>query len=188
MNKKLTLTECEAMTLLQLLINLSLRDARMRMAGLLRRYGAEHRTEIGSKLDASHQLLYNWLDARENGCQGKQGVGGGRTGGWSLAISEEIIATAVSVASQETLGKMLKRQSFSLKRMRMSLKNRDPVDFLPARRMPQRWSIPPYDQRKSVWGSKELNRIIMYCLIFKQFLVGYKFVSEFYLINNGLGN
>ena len=159
MNKKLSLvlTECEVTTLLQLSINHPWRDARTRAAGLLRLHAAEHPTAIGGQLNVSHQSVYNWRDAWES--KGLVGLISGHAGGRPLAMSEAMIATAVSVVTQEalslkgiaerieaahqcklpctleTLGKMLKRRGFSFKRTRMSLKKTvTPSDLPPARK------------------------------------------------------
>jgi transposase len=159
MNKKLslTLTECEANTLVQLSINHPWRDARTRAAGLLKLHAGEHPTAIGATLNVSHQSLYNWRDAWES--KGLVGLASGHTGGRPLAMPEDMIVTAVSVASQEalslkgiaerveaahqcklpctleTLGKMLKARGFSFKRTRMSLKKTaTPSDLPPARK------------------------------------------------------
>lgn len=156
MKKKLSLTECEATTLLQLSINHPWRDARTRAAGLLMLAAGEHRTVIGGKLNISHQSIYNWREAWES--KGLVGLISGHAGGRPLALPEALIATAVLVASQEalslkgiaerieathqcalpatleTLGKILKARGFSFKRTRMSLKKSGTRSDLPLAR------------------------------------------------------
>ena len=156
MKKKLSLTECEAITLQQLSINHPWRDARTRAAGLLLLAAGEHRTAIGAKLNVSHQSIYNWHGVWEN--RGVVGLLSGHAGGRPLALPEALIATAVSVASQEaltlkgiaeriktahqcelpcsleTLGKTLKARGFSFKRTRMSLKKSGTRSDLPPAR------------------------------------------------------
>jgi transposase len=153
MNKKLSLSlsECEAKTLLQLSINHPWRDARTRAAGLLCLHAGEHPRAIGNKLNVSHQSIYNWREAWES--KGLVGLLGGHVGGRPLALPESMIATAVSVAkqgalsvrgitqrveaahqcdlpcTQETLRKMLKRHGLSFKRTRMSLKKPGPGEI-----------------------------------------------------------
>jgi transposase len=100
---------------------------------------------IGRKLNVSHPSLYSWQDAWES-----KGLVSGHTDGRPLAMREDMIATAVTIASQEALclkgiaerveaayqcklpctleklRKMLKWQGFGFKRMRMSLNKQRP--------------------------------------------------------------
>lgn len=140
----LKLTECETETLVQMSINHSWRDARTRAAGLLMLSAGEHPTTIAKKLGVSHQSIYNWRHSWEE--SGITGLMGGHAGGRPLALTAEMIATAVSMATQEaltlkgiaerieaihqcalpcsldTLGDALKARGFSFKRTRLSLK------------------------------------------------------------------
>lgn len=156
MKKTLSLTECEATTLLQLSVNHPWRDARTRAAGLLMLAGGTHRTVIEDRLNVSHQSLYNWREAWEN--KGLLGLIGGHAGGRPAGLSEALITTAVSIAAEEalslkgiaerieathqctlpvtleTLGKTLKARGFSFKRTRMSLKKNGTRSDLPLAR------------------------------------------------------
>lgn len=144
MKIKLTLTECETETLVQMSINHPWRDARTRAAGMLMLGAKEHPTAIAKKLGVSHQSIYNWRHDWE--ALGITGLMGGHTGGRPRALSVEMLATAVTVArtealtlkriaerieaahqcalpcALETLSVRLRASGFSFKRTRLSLK------------------------------------------------------------------
>lgn len=144
MKIKVTLTECETETLVQMSINHPWRDARTRAAGILMLGAKEHPTAIAQKLGVSHQSLYNWRHDWET--LGITGLMGGHAGGRPRALSAEMLATAVTIArtealtlkgiaerleavhqcplpcSLETLSVRLRASGFSFKRTRLSLK------------------------------------------------------------------
>lgn len=154
MKIKLTLSECEAETLLQLSINHPWRDARLRAMGLLWLGSGMHPMEIAEKLNVSHQSIYNWRHAWE--VRGLVGLIGGHTGGRPSLLPPAMIETVIATATQEaltlkkiaerveaihcsslpcsldTLGRALKAHGFSFKRTRWSLKKTaTPKDLLP---------------------------------------------------------
>lgn len=141
------LTEAEEATLQQLSINHAYRDMRMRAAAVLMLASGKLRPmAVGAKLGMSGQSVYNWAHAwREQGVIGllaKIGHKGGRP----RAMTDEMIATAMELASTEpltreqivqrlevqfgpmpfvhldTLSVALKRAGFTYKRNRLSLK------------------------------------------------------------------
>ena len=144
MKIKLTLSECESETLLNLSIHHNWRDARVRGAGMLQLASGTHPDVVASKLGVSHQSIYNWRHAWEE--RGLVGLISGHLGGRPQALSAAMVATAIKVASSEaltlkgiaqrieathqctlpcsldTLGKTLKAHGFSFKRTRWSLK------------------------------------------------------------------
>jgi transposase len=144
MKIKLTLSECESETLLNLSIHHGWRDARGRGAGMLLLASGAHPDVVAGKLGVSHQSIYNWRHAWEE--RGLVGPICGHRGGRPPALSAAMIATAMEVASGEalalkgiaqrietthqcalpcspdTLGKALKAHGFSFKRTRWSLK------------------------------------------------------------------
>jgi transposase len=138
------LTEAEDQTLQQLSVNHRHRDARTRAAGVLLLGRRVKLTEIASKLGVSGQSVYNWAHAwREHGVCG---LLTGHKGGRPRALSEGMLATATEVArtesmtlgqiarhievvhgepmpcALETLSVALRREGFSFKRNRFSLK------------------------------------------------------------------
>lgn len=138
------LTEAEDQTLQQLSVNHKHRDVRTRAAGVLLLGRELKLTEIALKLGVSGQSVYNWAHAwREHGVCG---LLIGHKGGRPRALSEAMLATAMEVASiesmtlgqiakrlevlhgepmpcaLETLSVALRRKGFSFKRNRFSLK------------------------------------------------------------------
>lgn len=138
------LSEAEDQTLQQLSVNHKHRDVRTRAAGVLLLGHGFKLTEIALKLGVSGQSVYNWAHAwREHGVCG---LLIGHKGGRPRALSEAMLATAMEVASTEsmTLGQIarrlevvhaepmpcaletlsvaLRRKGFSFKRNRFSLK------------------------------------------------------------------
>ncbi|WP_080432492.1 helix-turn-helix domain-containing protein [Burkholderia ubonensis] len=98
------LTEVEAQTLQQLSINHPYQDMRTRAAALLMLAGGKLRPmAVSEKLGVSGQSVYNWAHTwREQGVIGllaKIGHKGGRP----RALSDEMIAAAVRIASAEPL-------------------------------------------------------------------------------------
>jgi transposase len=138
------LTEAEDQTLQQLCVNHKHRDARTRAAGVLLLGRRVKLTEIASKLGVSGQSVYNWAHAWRE--QGVCGLLTGHKGGRPRALSEAMLATATQVArtesmtlgqiakriealhgepmpcALETLSVALRREGFSFKRNRFSLK------------------------------------------------------------------
>ncbi|MFT4434629.1 helix-turn-helix domain-containing protein [Caballeronia sp. 15715] len=138
------LTEAEDQTLQQLCVNHKHRDARTRAAGVLLLGRRVKLTEIASKLGVSGQSVYNWAHAWRE--QGVCGLLTGHKGGRPRALSEGMLATATEVArtesmtlgqiarhievvhgepmpcALETLSVALRREGFSFKRNRFSLK------------------------------------------------------------------
>ena len=138
------LTEAEDQTLQQLSVNHKHHDARTRAAGVLLLGRRVKLTEIASKLSVSGQSVYNWAHAwRERGVCG---LLTGHKGGRPRALSADMLATATEVArtesmtlgqiarhievvhgeampcALETLSVALRREGFSFKRNRFSLK------------------------------------------------------------------
>jgi transposase len=144
MKIQLTLTECETETLVQMSINHPWRDARTRAAGMVMLGAQEHPDAIAHKLGVSHQSIYNWRHEWE--ALGIAGLMGRHAGGRPRALSEEMLATTITVArtkaltlkgiaerieavhhcplpcSLETLSVRLRACGFSFKRTRLSLK------------------------------------------------------------------
>ncbi|WP_239499090.1 MULTISPECIES: helix-turn-helix domain-containing protein [Paraburkholderia] len=138
------LSEAEEMTLQQLSINHIHRDTRTRAAGLLLLGRGIKPKVIAGQLGVSGQSVYNWSHAWRD--SGVCGLIGGHNGGRRPALSEAMIATALEVARAEpltlaqiaqrvqaihgeplpcqieTLGATLKREGFSFKRNRYTLK------------------------------------------------------------------
>jgi transposase len=138
------LTEAEDQTLQQLSVNHKHRDARTRDAGVLLLGRRVKLTEIASKLGVSGQSVCNWAHAWRE--QGVCGLLTGHKGGRPRALSEGMLATATEVArtesmtlgqiakrielvhgkpmpcALETLSVALRREGFSFKRNRFSLK------------------------------------------------------------------
>ncbi|KVP82172.1 transposase [Burkholderia ubonensis] len=141
------LTEAEEQTLQQLSINHPYQDMRMRAAALLMLASGKLRpVAVGAKLGVSGQSVYNWAHTwREQGVIGLL-VKIGHKGGRPRALSDEMITAVVRMASVEpltreqivqrleaefgplpfghldTLGVALKREGFTFKRNRLSLK------------------------------------------------------------------
>jgi transposase len=141
------LTEVEEQTLQQLLINHPYQDMRTRAAGLLMLADGKLRPmAIGEKLGVSGQSVYNWAHVWR-----KRGVIGllarvGHKGGRPRAMSAAMVAAVVRMVSAEpltraqiaqrleaefgtlpfehldTLSAALKREHFTFKRNRFSLK------------------------------------------------------------------
>lgn len=141
------LTEVEERTLQQLSINHPYQDMRVRAAGLLMLAGGKLRPmAVADKLGVSGQSVYNWAHVWR-----KHGVIGllarvGHKGGRPRALNAEMVAAAVRMASAEpltraqiaqrleaqfgtlpfehldTLSEALKREGFTFKRNRYSLK------------------------------------------------------------------
>ncbi len=101
MKIKLTLTEGETETLVQMSINHPWRDARTRAAGMLMLSAKEHPTAIAQKLGVSHQSIYNWRHGWEDA--GIIGLMGGHTGGRPRSLPEAMLATAMTIARSEAL-------------------------------------------------------------------------------------
>lgn len=138
------LSEAEEITLQQLSINHKHRDTRTRAAGLLQLGRKVKAKVIAEQLGVSDQSVYNWAHAWRN--SGVCGLLGGHNGGRPRALSEVVVAAALEVARAEpltlaqiaqrvqdirgealpcrieTLGEALKREGFSFKRNRYTLK------------------------------------------------------------------
>ena len=138
------LSEVEEITLQQLSINHRHRDARTRAAGLLQLGRKVKPKAIAEQLGVSDQSIYNWARARRDG--GVCALMGGHNGGRPRALSEAMVATALEIVRVEpltlgqiaqrvqemrgealpcrieTLGEALKREGFSFKRNRYTLK------------------------------------------------------------------
>jgi transposase len=138
------LSEVEEITLQQLSINHRHRDARTRAAGLLQLGRKVKPKTIAEQLGVSDQSIYNWARARRDG--GVCALMGGHNGGRPRALSEAMVATALEIVRVEpltlgqiaqreqeirgealpcrieTLGEALKREGFSFKRNRYTLK------------------------------------------------------------------
>lgn len=141
------LTEAEERTLQQLSINHPYQDMRMRAAALLMLAGGKlSAMAVGAKLGVSGQSVYNWAHTwREQGVIGLL-IKIGHKGGRPRALSDEMIAAVVRMASAEpltreqitqrleaefgplpfehldTLSVALKREGLTFKRNRLSLK------------------------------------------------------------------
>jgi transposase len=138
------LSEVERHTLQQMSVNHQHRDIRTRAAGLLLLDNGLSAPKAGARLDVSAQSIYNWsrLWTKQRLCGLLSGHGGGRP----RALTEAMLATAMEVARTEslTLGQIakrieavhgapmpcvletlsvaLRRNGFSFKRNRFSLK------------------------------------------------------------------
>ncbi|NPT41514.1 helix-turn-helix domain-containing protein [Paraburkholderia sp. 1N] len=138
------LSEAERHTLQQMSVNHQHRDIRTRAAGLLLLGDGLSAPKAAARLNVSAQSIYNWsrLWAEQGLCGLLSGHGGGRP----RALSEAMLATAMEVARTEsmTLGQIakrieavhgepmpcaletlsiaLRREGFSFKRNRFSLK------------------------------------------------------------------
>jgi transposase len=139
----LILTEPERVTLRELSLNHPHRDIRIKGCGLLMLANGLKPKQIAVEIGCSWRVTYDWFHAWQQ--SGIAGLLGGHQGGRYLVMTPEMIATAVDVASRElltlsriaqrieeehgslpctlqTLGKTLKRQGFTYKRARYSLK------------------------------------------------------------------
>ena len=139
----LELNDVEKKTLQQLTLKHPHPDCRRRAQGLLLLGGGLRVREVAEQLDVSKKSVYNWTHWWKE--KGLCGLLIGHNGGRPRALSEEIITMAVEVASAEllglreiaqriealhgslpcgleTLGAALKREGFSYKRGRYSLK------------------------------------------------------------------
>lgn len=139
----LILTEPERITLQQLSLNHPHRDVRTRGGGLLMLARGLTPRQISAETGCSWRVTYDWFHMWEQ--SGIAGLLGGHQGGRYLAMSPEMIATAVDVACSEsltlariaqrveeehgplpcslsTLAKTLKKQGITYKRSRYSLK------------------------------------------------------------------
>ena len=149
----LSLSPCEAETLFQLSINHPWRDARLRASGLLMLSQGKHPSVIGQQCGVSHQTIYNWRHAWEQ--EGLVGLISGHTGGRPRKLSEACLATVCELArtqaltlrgivqraeaihghpfplSLDRLGAILRKNGFSFKRTRMSLKKTATRNDLP---------------------------------------------------------
>ncbi|WP_455290018.1 helix-turn-helix domain-containing protein [Cupriavidus necator] len=137
------LSEAEKKTLQQLSLKHRYQDFRLRGQGLLLLGDGQLVRDVAEQLDVSMKSVYNWSHWwREKGLCG---LLVGHKGGRPRSLSEAMITTAVEVASAEslelreiaqqietvhgplpyeleTLGEALKREGFSYKRGRYSLK------------------------------------------------------------------
>jgi transposase len=138
------LDEVERRTLQQMSVNHRHRDIRTRAAGLLLLGNGLSAPKAAAALDVSAQSIYNWARLWKE--QGLCGLLSGHGGGRPRALSEAMLATAMEVARTEsmTLGQIakrieaehdepmpcvletlsvaLRRNGFSFKRNRFSLK------------------------------------------------------------------
>lgn len=143
MKSKIVLSEPERITLQQLALNHRHRDIRARGTGLLMLARGLKPRQIATETGCSVRVIYNWVHTWHD--RGIAGLLGGHVGGRSLAMTPEMIATAVEVActesltlariaqrveeehgplpcTLETLGNTLKKQGLTWKRNRLSLK------------------------------------------------------------------
>lgn len=143
MKCKLMLTDVEKQTLEQLGVNHRHRDIRTRAAVLALMSNGVSAPKAAQRLGVSVQSPYNWVRAWQ--ADGIVGLLGGHGGGRPRALSEAMVTTAVQAASAEsltltqiaqrveashgelpcriaTLGMALKREGFTFKRNRFSLK------------------------------------------------------------------
>jgi len=140
----LKLSEVERHTLQQMSVNHRHRDIRTRAAGLLQLGNGLSAPKAAAGLDVSAQSIYNWTRLWKE--QGLCGLLSGHGGGRPRALSEAMLATAMEVArtqsmtlgqiakriealhgepmpcALETLSVALRREGFSFKRNRFSLK------------------------------------------------------------------
>ncbi|MCG5077986.1 helix-turn-helix domain-containing protein [Paraburkholderia tagetis] len=144
MRRTIKLSEVERHTLQQLSVNHQHRDIRTRAAGLLLLGSGLSAPKAAARLDVSAQSIYNW--SRLWAELGLCGLLGGHGGGRPRSLSEAMLATAIDVARAqsmtlgeiakhieaehgepmpcvlETLSVALRREGFSFKRNRFSLK------------------------------------------------------------------
>lgn len=143
MKCELKLSEVEKQTLGQLSVNHRHRDIRTRAAVLLLMSNGLSAPKAAERLGVSVQSPYNWV--RAWCADGIAGLLGGHGGGRPRSLSEAMVATAVQAARTEsltlaqiaqrveaahgelacrieTLGVALKREGFTFKRNRFSLK------------------------------------------------------------------
>ncbi|MCP9270542.1 helix-turn-helix domain-containing protein [Xenorhabdus sp. XENO-1] len=143
MKSNITLSEPERITLQQLALNHPHRDIRARGTGLLMLARGNKPRQIVDEIGCSLRVIYNWVHMWHN--SGIAGLLGGHAGGRYLAMTPEMIATVVDVASAEsltlaqiaqrveekhgplpctleTLANTLKKKKFTYKRTRLSLK------------------------------------------------------------------
>ncbi|MFM7672354.1 MAG: transposase [Bacteroidota bacterium] len=146
------LTEVEKQTLEQLGVNHRHRDIRTRAAVLVLMSTGLSAPKAAERLGVSVQSPYNWVRAWQ--IDGIAGLLGGHGGGRPRALSEAMVTTAVQAASAEsltlaqiaqrveavhgelpcriaTLGVALRREGFTFKRNRFSLKKNVPKKRLP---------------------------------------------------------
>lgn len=139
----LILTEPERITLQQLSLNHPHKDIRTKGCGLLMLANGLKPKQIAAEICCSWRVTYDWFYAWQK--SGITGLLGGHQGGRYLAMTPDMIATAVDAASREsltlariaqrieaehgalpctlaTLAKTLKKQGFTYKRSRYSLK------------------------------------------------------------------
>ena len=140
----LSLTPCECETLFQLSINHPWRDARLRASGLLMLGKGEHATAVAKQCGVSLQSIYNWRHAWAQ--DGLVGLISGHAGGRPKKLNDAWLATVFELARTEALtlrglvqraeeihgtpfplsldrlGVILRKNGFSFKRTRMSLK------------------------------------------------------------------
>jgi transposase len=138
------LSQVQRRTLQQMSVNHRHRDIRTRAAGLLLLGDGLSAPKAAATLDVSAQSIYNWSRLWKE--RGLCGLLSGHSGGRPLALSEAMLATAMTAARMEsmTLGKIakrieaehgepmpcvletlsvaLRRNGFSFKRNRFSLK------------------------------------------------------------------
>jgi transposase len=138
------LSEAEKHTLQQMSVNHRHRDIRTRAAGLLLLGTGLSAPKAAAALEVSAQSIYNWLRLWKK--QGLCGLLSGHGGGRPRALSEAMLVTATEVAraqsmtlgqiakhieavhgepmpcALETLSVALRREGFSFKRNRFSLK------------------------------------------------------------------
>jgi transposase len=144
MKRTVKLSEIERHTLQQLSVNHRHRDIRTRAAGLLLLGSGLSAPKAAARLDVSAQSIYNWSRLWTD--HGLCGLLGGHGGGRPRSLSEAMLATAMDVARAqsmtlgeiakqieaahgkpmpcvlETLSVALRREGFSFKRNRFSLK------------------------------------------------------------------
>ncbi|MCB4426828.1 helix-turn-helix domain-containing protein, partial [Xenorhabdus nematophila] len=89
------------MTLQQLALNHPHRDIRTRGTGLLMLARGIKPSQITAEIGCSLRVIYNWVHMWHN--SGIAGLLGGHAGGRYLAMTPEMIATALEAASAESL-------------------------------------------------------------------------------------
>ncbi|WP_222614567.1 helix-turn-helix domain-containing protein [Xenorhabdus nematophila] len=143
MKSKIILSEPERITLQQLALNHPHRDIRTRGTGLLMLARGIKPSQITAEIGCSLRVIYNWVHMWHH--SGIAGLLGGHAGGRYLAMTPDMIATALEAASAEsltlariaqcveakqgslpctleTLANTLKKQGLPYKRPRLSLK------------------------------------------------------------------
>lgn len=143
MKSKIALSEPQRITLQQLALNHRHRDIRARGTGLLMLARGLNPRQIAAETGCSVRVIYNWVHTWHD--LGIAGLLGGHAGGRYLAMTPEMIATAVEAAcaesltlariaqrveevhgslpcTLETLANTLKKQGLTWKRNRLSLK------------------------------------------------------------------